>query len=432
MLNDNLSQSARELLCENDRGGYTVPSDGLYPYQWNWDSAFVSRGLATFHPARAWREIDMLMAAQWPCGMVPHIVFRADEPSYFPGPDFWQAGCGPLPASGITQPPVVASAVRAISAADPDTARVRKNLAALVPQLDAWHGWFLESRHPRGDGVICVVHPWESGRDNLPDWDQPAAGIDVSRVGSYTRRDLQFVAEDMRPGKSDYDRYLALILLGRDVGWNQTLLARHSPFLVADVCMGAVLVRAERDLLALAREYGFDERAIAARLELLENGLRQLWNARIGAYCSYDMRGDCFIDTVTSANFLLPYAGIFDHMAELVASLAAMARHVRFLVPSFDPGHGDFDPVRYWRGPVWPMMNFMIALGLQEAGEKQWAQRLRSDTRMLIEQSGFSEYFSPLDGAGCGGGSFSWAAAVWLFWSLGEFASTDFARESQL
>jgi hypothetical protein len=30
------------ILRENDFGGYTIPAKGLYPYQWNWDSALVS------------------------------------------------------------------------------------------------------------------------------------------------------------------------------------------------------------------------------------------------------------------------------------------------------------------------------------------------------------------------------------------------------
>ena len=25
------------ILRENDRGAYTVPTKGLYPFQWNWD-----------------------------------------------------------------------------------------------------------------------------------------------------------------------------------------------------------------------------------------------------------------------------------------------------------------------------------------------------------------------------------------------------------
>ena len=31
---------AKRILVSNDRGGYTVPTDRLYPFQWNWDSAF--------------------------------------------------------------------------------------------------------------------------------------------------------------------------------------------------------------------------------------------------------------------------------------------------------------------------------------------------------------------------------------------------------
>ena len=42
-----LIQQAQEILRTNDRGGYTVPTARLYPYQWNWDSAFVALGFAT-------------------------------------------------------------------------------------------------------------------------------------------------------------------------------------------------------------------------------------------------------------------------------------------------------------------------------------------------------------------------------------------------
>ncbi len=36
--------AAREILIAHDRGGYSVPTHGLYPYQWNWDSAFAAFG----------------------------------------------------------------------------------------------------------------------------------------------------------------------------------------------------------------------------------------------------------------------------------------------------------------------------------------------------------------------------------------------------
>lgn len=40
-----LDQAAREVLLGNDRGGYTIPTARLYPYQWNWDSMFSALSL---------------------------------------------------------------------------------------------------------------------------------------------------------------------------------------------------------------------------------------------------------------------------------------------------------------------------------------------------------------------------------------------------
>ena len=110
-MNLELDRQAREILRRNDRGGYTVPTQGLYPFQWNWDSAFVALGFAEFDRVRAWQEIESLVSAQWDDGMIPHIVFHQDDEGYFPGPGVWATGKTP-PTSGITQPPVLASVVR--------------------------------------------------------------------------------------------------------------------------------------------------------------------------------------------------------------------------------------------------------------------------------------------------------------------------------
>ena len=94
----------------NDRGGYTVPTNRLYPYQWNWDSGFTALGIWHFNKWRAWLEIMVLLEAQWDDGMVPHIVFRHHDPDYFPGPDIWQSNTEPS-TSGHSQPPVLASVI---------------------------------------------------------------------------------------------------------------------------------------------------------------------------------------------------------------------------------------------------------------------------------------------------------------------------------
>ncbi len=410
---------ARDILRRNDRGGHTIPTSGLYPYQWNWDSVFVSLGLATFDHDRAWRELDTLFEAQWPDGMVPHIVFRADDPSYFPGPSVWQAESGPLPSSGITQPPVAATAILELAREDPERAR------PYIGKLDAWHRWFHGARDPNGLGVIAVTHPWESGRDNLPDWDVPGTAINVDNVGGYTRRDTDLVGADMRPRKEDYDRYLALVRFGAERKWNQHRISAESPFFVADPGTTAILLRAERDLVALARL--LNEPAIEAtkRIASLEAGFDRLWNAQTGNYCALDLRTGKHAEAGTSAGFLALYAGITDRKAKLIDQLTVFDRSVGYLVPSYDPHSPHFDHRRYWRGPVWAHVNFMIARGLHDIGEDSWANRLRSDTATLIRNAGFSEYFSPVSGEGCGGSSFSWTAAIWLAWGLGRVGGLD-------
>ncbi|MEM7490383.1 MAG: hypothetical protein AAF390_14775, partial [Pseudomonadota bacterium] len=86
-------------------------------------------------------------------------------------------------------------------------------------------------------------------------------------------------------------------------------------------------------------------------------------------------------------------------------------------LPTTDPTHPGFDARRYWRGPAWPFLNALIALGLRGAGRTEDAERLRADTAALIRGGGFSEYFDPTDGTPCGGRDFTWTAAVWLAWA---------------
>ena len=109
-----LDEQARDVLRKNDKGGYTLPTHGLYPYQWNWDSAFAAWGFTTFDPDRGWTELETLMSGQWEDGMLPHILFHRVDPGYFPGPDVWQ-GRGPIPSSGISQPPVAATFMATVS-----------------------------------------------------------------------------------------------------------------------------------------------------------------------------------------------------------------------------------------------------------------------------------------------------------------------------
>ena len=54
----------------------------------------------------------------------------------------------------------------------------------------------------------------------------------------------------------------------------------------------------------------------------------------------------------------------------------------------------------------------MISDGLMRAGEKETADRIVISSLDLIKTSGFAEYYDPQTGERCGGGSFTWTAAM--------------------
>jgi glycogen debranching enzyme len=85
-------------------------------------------------------------------------------------------------------------------------------------------------------------------------------------------------------------------------------------------------------------------------------------------------------------------------------------------VATCDPSANEFEPARYWRGPVWVLVNWLVAGGLAEAGHADRAEALRRSTLGLVEREGFSEYYDARTGQGIGGRGFSWSAALTLAW----------------
>ena len=87
----------------------------------------------------------------------------------------------------------------------------------------------------------------------------------------------------------------------------------------------------------------------------------------------------------------------------------------KYLCASFDPDSDRFNPRKYWRGPVWINLNWLLYVGLKAYGYANEAHRVKEDSIELIERYGFYEYFdarkNQKDG-GYGGNNFSWSAAL--------------------
>ena len=422
---------ARATLTANDRGGYTLPTDGLYPFQWNWDASVTALGWMTFDPQRAWEELRWLFKGQWRGGpndgFVAHINFHAPSDSYFPGPDEWGTDGAPgteklgTRTSSISQPPLHATMVRWMwqRACKPAGDAVQRELArqqvrALLPRLIAHHRWWYRARDPLQSGLVVNIHPWETGMDNSPAWDAPLARVPET-TRPYTRCDLGHVDASMRPPKAFYDRVVYLMDFNRARNFDPVAIMAECPYRVHDIGIIGILQRASMDLAALCEEFGQAVEATEMRDQVRKThaAVQQLWSPRWQQYVSRDAISGGLLDVPTSAGLLGAYAGFANDVA---ATAAQWLAETPFGLPSTRSSFAGFEPLRYWRGPVWQHMNMLIAAGFQDQGNAALALAIRNRSEQLFSASGFHEYYDPLSGAGLGGKDFSWTAATYLYW----------------
>lgn len=219
--NGNLKRTifaAQTVLRENCESGRTRASRHLHPHQWNWDSGFIARGYLHFDPQQAYREIRLLFQGQWSDGFLPHIVFNEAHLEHFPGPDYWKAErSGRVPdgvhTSGIGQPPVHAAMLAAALELDPDRDRALGFLREMYPRIRALHQFYYDHRDPSGEHLVFLVHPWESGIDNAPLWDEPLAAVTATSdwARHMQQRYDELAEQGNRPKRSYIEKYSYLV-----------------------------------------------------------------------------------------------------------------------------------------------------------------------------------------------------------------------------
>jgi hypothetical protein len=376
-----LWDAAVAVLRKNDLGGWTKPAPALYPYQWSWDSAFIAIGLVHVDPVRAVRELETLFAAQWLDGRVPHIVFDGEDPSpdYFPDAGWWvsQQFSPPAPArtptSGLVQPPV--HAIAAWHIAQVAGERVRERLRGLYPRLVAWHHYLATRRDPNRRGLLVVYHPWES-MDNSPRFDGPLARVEAGVLPAYRRRDTAHIADaSQRPSDAEYDRFLWLVSLLKAARYDDAEAQRTLPLLVADVFFSGIFAAANQALARLGAWLGIttDRATLDGWTKHFATAVQGQWDASAGLALDVDLRAGRPIHVQTYAGFsplLVP--NVAPELRDpLIAALFGPhfggAEGFKFrVIPSTAPGSPGFHRRSYWRGPAWPVMNWLFWWALRQ------------------------------------------------------------------
>ncbi len=429
-----IDRAARRVLERNDLGAMVAAAPRLYPHQWSWDAAFIAIGLARMSVPRALTELRSLLAAQWSTGMIPHIVFSSGT-DYFPGPEVWgtdEVAAKPpnLQTSGICQPPVHALALGRVleiaeraggSAAD----EARDFARQAAPRLAAWHRWLASARNPDDTGLVEIHHGWESGMDNSPRWDAAYAAVAAGQGTELRRHDVSVVSDaSQRPTDAEYQRYLHLVAQMRSVGYDDARVADVIDFRMGDVFMTAVLAASAEELAAMGRRLGLDgavagQDAIADRAAVAvrstvdpETGLCRDWDARRGEWSPAQ----------SLASFSALLGGGDDSLVQRQLAIITGPRwaghpDLRFgLPPTLSPDDPGYRPRAYWRGPIWPVMNWLFWWAVEHHGKVDVARQWREQGLAQLGDLRFGEYYEPTTGDPLGSLDQSWSAAVALDW----------------
>jgi hypothetical protein len=351
--------------------GYCMPNPLVYPHQWLWDSCFHSIAWASLgRPDRGLREVRAALSGALPHGFVPHMRYSTPSP-----------GRGPLAdRSSFTQPPIYAHALLTVTTfgVNPDPA----DLAAAAAGLD-----WLWAHRMSADGLIFIVHPWESGSDDSPLWDSWSGRVHYDKQADRA-----------------YDRHLVEAArfdeLGAAVG--------SAEFEVAPAAFNAFTAHAARCLARVGGDQRWEQRArtLAAAMD------EHLWDDEQGLWLDLPLVGGGESSRFPTLD------GVFGALVTADAGKAERALAQCTDPSRFGAGYGvayvardhpRYDPNSYWRGPAWPQLNYMAHLAAADRGLDAVRAQIAACSTAAAMQSGFAEFWNPETGAGLGAIPQGWA-----------------------
>jgi hypothetical protein len=378
---DAIRATAHTLLEQhwNDQLGYCVPNPQVYPHLWLWDSCFHAIAWASLGDRRALRELDAVLQGQTPTGFVPHMRYNEQVP------DSW---LGPLPGiSSLTQPPMYGHAAKMLHQAGmpPSEATLRRCRRGL--------DWLWEHRRT-SDDLIYVVHPWEAGNDHSPrwdDWDAPGRtphDWDRAARTAWNKQQMRQVCFD-------------------DDGtarWSQTFVTCPAGF-------NAYVAFNTAELAELT-----DDADLAQRAQRIADAMdRHLWDPddRLWQDLAIVGGGQSVTDPISDGVLGALVTTNPDHALDALRQLTDPERFGAPWGPTnVARSHPAYDPTMYWRGPAWPILNYLFWHAMRRWRLHDAADEIAAQSARAAVTSHWAEYWNPDTGAGLGAIPQTWTAIV--------------------
>ena len=178
-----------------------------------------------------------------------------------------------------------------------------------------------------------------------------------------------------------------------------------------DVGLCSLVIADCEALMEMARILGRDEAfsELKQRANLLRKNMEQLWDEETGFYLNRRTDTGSLSPRLSPTLFYpllaqLPDAGRARRIVEHFFNPDEFWGD--YILPSIARNDAEFPKQRYWRGAIWPPLNFLTYLSLRKQGDAGKAQKLLSDKSLAMfvkewRRKGYvSENYSSITGTG--------------------------------
>ncbi|UCG54580.1 MAG: hypothetical protein JSV32_08405 [Dehalococcoidia bacterium] len=355
--------------------------------QWLWDSGWHMIVWSHRHLENTIAELRSLLRFQQSNGFIPQIIF-------------WRSNrCSQIirnlslnykhhEYTPFTQMPMLSYSVRALWNASHDKALLKEFVPKIVKYMEWW-----ESRDHDDDGLVSIIHPWESGLDASPTYD---LALGLSKPAWYQL----------------YSSFLKIVNDYRKLGWNEQAMLHSESFNVEDVGVCSVYADGWGVLASLALEFDpiLSERCRRKSKMYQKAVIQKCWKKdkkRFTSYFHKDIEERAlFPETIQT---LLPI--LLDDLPkniqlELVSKIKSPEKFaLPYPIPSVAKSEETFSPNKsrsLWRGPTWPSTTWLVMEGLLKHEFRREAEEILNKWIEMYLKNGIYEYYNPISGQGLG------------------------------
>ncbi len=239
-----------------------------------------------------------------------------------------------------------------------------------------------------GSGLITIVHPWESGADDSPRWDDWRGdhGLDPQQWFDTKGRLLHTVV------RSPSGAPLA-----------------NAEFAPAPAGFNALTAFNAWELASVT---GDD--ALRAAGDALARALADLWHPELATWVDAGPAA-ATSGSIRVLDALLPVL-VDPDRAEVVLRVALddLEYGGAFGPAGVHRGEPSFAPDTYWRGPAWPQLTYLLWVAARRWSLDDLASGFGAALVDGAQRSGFAEYWNPDTGAALGARPQGWATLALL------------------